>query len=75
MVKSLFSGWFPLYLEPVAELLGFRSPKAKWCVKNCTDHHKAWQILEVKGNEYFYEVITSSSFGFGLLDYIRIAIR
>lgn len=47
MVKALFSGWFPLYLEPVAELMGFRSPKAKLCVENCTDHHKAWQILEV----------------------------
>lgn len=50
MVKSLFSGWFPLYLEPVAELLGFRSPKAKWYVQNCSDHHKAWQILEVQQN-------------------------
>lgn len=50
MVKALFSGWFPLYLEPVTELLGFRSPKAKWCVQNCTDHHKAWQILEVQQN-------------------------
>lgn len=48
MVKALFAGWFPLYLEPVAELLGFHSPKAKWCVQNCTDHHKAWQILEVQ---------------------------
>lgn len=47
MVKALFSGWFPLYLEPVTELMGFRSPKAKLCVENCTDHHKAWQILEV----------------------------
>lgn len=46
MVKSLFSGWFPLNLEPVTELMGFRSPKAKLCVQNCTDH-KAWQILEV----------------------------
>lgn len=47
MVKALFSGWFPLYLEPITEMLGFLTPKAKWCVENCTDHHKAWQILEV----------------------------
>lgn len=46
-LKALFAGWFPLYLEPITEMLGFLSPKAKWCVENCTDHHKAWQILEV----------------------------
>lgn len=47
MLKALFTGWFPLFLEPVTELLGFLSPKAKSYVKNCSDHHKAWQILEV----------------------------
>lgn len=47
MVKALFSGWFALYLEPVTELLGFMTPKAKLFVQNCSDHHKAWQILEV----------------------------
>ena len=36
--------WEPIF-QSVANLMGFRSPKAEKCAKACTDHHKGWQMF------------------------------
>lgn len=47
LLKSIFNMWFPLFIEPVAEKMGFKTAKAKMYCKKSADHHKSWEMLEV----------------------------
>lgn len=39
--------WFPLFIEPVAEKMGFKTFKAKMYRKRAADHHKSWEMVQV----------------------------
>ncbi|CAL8110280.1 unnamed protein product [Orchesella dallaii] len=47
ILRSIFAVWFPFTIEPIAELLGFRSAKAKSYCQSGSDHHKSWSILRI----------------------------
>ncbi len=36
-----------MFMRAVAEMLGFRSPKALQCARAGYDHHKAWQMFSI----------------------------
>jgi hypothetical protein len=47
IVRSIFANFFEIFIEDVAVMLGFRTPKSLEYCKTATDHHKSWQILQV----------------------------
>jgi len=47
LVRSIMSNFFDIYIEDVAKLLGFKTPKSLEYCKSAADHHKSWQILQV----------------------------
>ena len=46
-VKALFKLLWDVCLQDIAKMLGFSTPRALVCCKACTDHHKAWMILNI----------------------------
>lgn len=47
LVRSIFGAFFDIFIRPVAEMLGFTTPRALDYCKKALDHHKSWQILQV----------------------------
>ncbi|XP_060557718.1 uncharacterized protein LOC132718104 isoform X2 [Ruditapes philippinarum] len=47
VVKSCFKLLWDISLQDLAQMLGFRTPRALVCCQNCTDHHKAWMMLKI----------------------------
>ena len=47
MVKCIFKLMWDPVIEDLAKLLGFKSVKALTSCQKCSDHHKAWQIIQI----------------------------
>ena len=47
MVKCAFKLLWDVVLERLEKLLGFKSIRALTSCQNCSDHHKAWQIIQI----------------------------
>lgn len=47
LVRAIFKAFFEVFIEPVAIMLGFTTPRALDYCKKALDHHKSWQILQV----------------------------
>ena len=66
LVKCAFKLMWDPVLEDLAKMLGFKSLKALTCCQKCTDHHKAWQILQITFFGTMDEI---------LLPYVQICAR
>ena len=47
ITKGIFKLLWKVMLKDLAIMLGWKSIKALTACENCTDHHKAWQILQI----------------------------
>jgi len=47
LVRSIMNNFFDVYIEDIAKMLGFKTPKSLDYCKSGADHHKSWQILQV----------------------------
>ncbi|CAL8087289.1 unnamed protein product [Orchesella dallaii] len=47
LVRTVFKENFGIFIRPIAQKLGFVSPKSLEYCKSAHDHHKSWQILQI----------------------------
>ena len=47
LTKAMFKLLWKVVLKDLAVMLGWKSIKALTACEKCTDHHKAWQILQI----------------------------
>ena len=47
MTRAIFKLLWDVVIEDLADLLGFRTIRAKESCKNCSDHHKSFQIVQI----------------------------
>ena len=67
ILQALFKFCSHIFLEELADRLGFKSKKGKEFIINCGDHHLSWQILtiiyEVLSQELVYAYLIESKYG------------
>ena len=47
LTKAMFKLLWKVVIKDLALMLGWRSIKALTSCETCTDHHKAWQMLQI----------------------------
>ena len=58
MLKGFVKFTWDVFFHKVAEIHGYRSVKALYYAKKCSDHHKAWQLFQVAFESLMMELLT-----------------
>ena len=57
MLLAIFSLCRNIFLERLAELLGFRTKNSREFIMNCGNHHVAWQILYISFEAFSKDLV------------------
>ena len=57
ILQTLFKFCSNIFLEELADRLGFKSKKVKEFIINCGDHHLSWQILTIIYEALAHELV------------------
>lgn len=60
LVRTIFREFFGIFIRPIAEKMGYASPRSMEYCRAAADHHKSWQILKVRLKKIFRHIVKFS---------------